>query len=141
MAVRILIVDDDEELCQEVAELLRENRYLVDNTSDPITGREFLVGSSYDIAIFDYKMPLLTGMDMARIAKKRSPGMKVFIISGRPFIEYTLEEEDEEHILDGVISKPFDADSLLGIIRADSRNGICPRRPAAEGSREVRYDG
>ena len=52
---RILIIDDDVELCGEVAEMLAGEGYLVESTSDPAQGRRLIDTRKFDIAILDYK--------------------------------------------------------------------------------------
>ncbi|HTZ11893.1 MAG TPA: response regulator [Candidatus Margulisiibacteriota bacterium] len=113
MAKKILLVDDDAELCQEVASILRDEGYEVDNTSHSLKGRELICLKEYDTYLFDYKMTDLNGIELLRIAKEKNPSGKVFIISGRSFIGKLLKEEGVLNLVSGVITKPFDIEVLL----------------------------
>lgn len=117
MHKKILLIDDDTELCQELAEILRNEGYLVDDTSDTKQGEVFIKGNNYDIFIFDYKMTGLNGIDLLRKAKEKNADSSVFIVSGRPFIEKLLEEENVLGLVSGVINKPFDVEDLLHKIK------------------------
>lgn len=113
----ILIIDDDVELGQEIAEILIEEGYSVKNTSDPVQGQGFIDAHKFDVAILDYKLPGTTGTELLKRIKKNNPETKVFIVSGRPFIEKLIKEEKVFHLLSGIISKPFDCDELLRKIK------------------------
>ena len=106
-------MDDDEELCAEMAEVLAGEGYAVKSTSDPEKGRGLIAAHAFDIALFDYKLPGTTGVELMKEVKKKDPETRVFIISGRPFIEQALEEEKVSGLVSGVIPKPFDCEVLL----------------------------
>ena len=117
MPKKILLVDDDIQLCEEIAEILRDEKYLVDNTSDEVNA-EFLINkNSYDLCLLDYKMPRLTGIDLLRIIKKKSPLCVGIIVSGRPFIEKTIQEQNASSLVSAIIEKPFDITRLLNKIQ------------------------
>ena len=114
---RILIIDDDVELREEISEVLADEGYLVKGTSDPVEGVNFIDGHIFDIAILDYKLPGMTGVELLCRIKKKSPETRVFIVSGRPFVEKLIKEENAYHLVSGVITKPFDCETLLNKIR------------------------
>jgi DNA-binding NtrC family response regulator len=118
MNKKILLVDDDLELCNELADLIREEGYLVDNTSDSEEGAGLIKKNSYELCIFDYKMKGLTGIDLLKIVKGVNLQCTVLIVSGRPSLEKLLEEENAADLITGVISKPFDVDALMQQIKA-----------------------
>lgn len=110
---RILIIDDDVELCEEMAETLRDEGYSVKNVFDPVEGQTLISKENFDIAIVDYKLPGLNGIQLLKNIKKKAPKTKVFIATGRPFIEKLIKEEKVSHLVSGVINKPFSCDALL----------------------------
>lgn len=113
MQKKILLVDDDAELCQELADILRDEGYSVDNASHSLQGEAFLQKSAYDIYLFDYKMEDASGIDLLKKAKEINPSGRVFIISGRSFIEKLIQDEGVSHLVSGVINKPFNIEALL----------------------------
>lgn len=117
MAKRILLIDDNEELCQNVAQILRDEGYSVDDTSDSGKGEVLINKNTYDVSLFDYKMAGLNGVDLLRKVKEKDFQSVVFIISGIPFIEELLKKENVFHLVGEVINKPFDMGILLQKIK------------------------
>ena len=111
MHKRILIVDDDPDICDSLAMLLRIEGYNVDETSDSRQAANFIEKDMYDVCLFDYKMKGLNGMDLLKMTKNVNPECSVFIISGMDMGEYCNREMNTS--LAGSITKPFDIDALL----------------------------
>lgn len=116
MAKKILLVDDDTELCEELSEILRDEGYLVRVVSDGKEGKKEIERFDYDLLILDFKMPGLNGIEILKQIKGKSPACKFFLISGKPHLERTIEEEKLTHLVDGIMQKPFDVESLLQAI-------------------------
>jgi CheY-like chemotaxis protein len=113
---RVLVVDDDLELCEGISELLRDSGYDVQNTTDSVLGKEIIQDHHFDIILADYKISGtdgLNGIDLLKFAKNKNFATKVFIVSGRPFIEKLVEAEQSPCKIDGVITKPFKDKDLL----------------------------
>lgn len=117
MSIKILIVDDDIELNEELSEILQDNGYSVESSVSAIEGEALINKNTYDLYLLDYKMTGLTGVDLLRRIKKKHPESRVVIISGRPFIENILKEENVYNLTTRVIKKPFEIDGLLQTIR------------------------
>ena len=113
---RIILIDDDETLCEGVAFILRDEGYSVMNTSCPDEGIKLIDNYVFDIALIDYKMPRLTGIEFLKKIKEKNPATKVFIVTGKPFIENVLAEENLSHLVEGIIKKPFKEETLLEAI-------------------------
>ncbi|MBI4351756.1 MAG: response regulator [Elusimicrobia bacterium] len=114
---KLLLIDDDAELCAELAETFREEGYLVDSTSDSAEGSVLIKKNNYDVAVFDYKMRGLNGIDLLKLAKGLNPACAVFLVSGRAGIETLAKEERVSDLVAGIITKPFDVDELLRKIK------------------------
>jgi DNA-binding NtrC family response regulator len=110
---RVLIVDDDEDLCSQLAEAMQNEGFKVNYESDPYEAKRLIDKLHFEFALMDYKMQGITGLDLLKIIKEKSPSTKVFLISGRPFIEKILFEENVAHLVSGVLQKPFELDVLL----------------------------
>ena len=117
MSKKILIVDDDAELAEEIAEILLGQGYSVEKTSDSAQGERLIKENIYDIYLLDYKMSGLSGVELLKKVKEKNSKSIVFIISGRPFIEKILKEEDVDNLVAGIIKKPFDPEVLLQKIK------------------------
>lgn len=114
---KILIIDDDAELCEELAELIRGEGYCVEATTDSVRGNGLIKINSYAIVILDFKMPNLTACEILKGVKTKNSETKFVLISGKPFIENLIEKENLSGLVETVISKPFDTEMLLKKIR------------------------
>jgi len=124
MKKRILVLDDDEELCEEITEILIDEGYRVTTAFDGLRGKRLVEKYDYDILILDIKMPGLSGLDILESIKGQSKEVKVIILTGRPLSKELQEgsicKDKEEKILrlaDGIINKPFDIEVLLNKIK------------------------
>lgn len=118
MAVsKILLVDDDVELCNELAEMLRDEGFSVGNTSDPFAGATLIENNTYDAVLVDFKMPGLNGFDLLVKAKQKLPGAARFLVTGRPLFEMELEKEYTPDLITEIITKPFNAAVLVSKLK------------------------
>jgi len=110
---RILIIDDDIYLCDEFAESLKSEGYSVDYTDDPFKGEELIRSGGYDAILLDYRMPVITGIDILRNLKTDNIKKRIFIVTGRPSVEQVLREENLSDMVSGIFKKPIDFEYLL----------------------------
>jgi len=127
MTHKVLIVDDDEEMCEEMAEILRDEGYQVATAFDGLEGSKQVKTEPYEVVLLDLKIPGITGFDILKMIKEeRKLPSRVIILTGRPLMENDFEGQaaakgEEERILglaDNVINKPFDVEQVLAAIRA-----------------------
>lgn len=117
MPRRILIVDDDRELCSEISEILRDEGYVVDIAADGLQGEACIKENNYAVVLLDFKMPGLNGIELLKRIKTQNRSSKVFLISGRPFLDKVINELEPPYLVDATFSKPFDVELLLAKIR------------------------
>lgn len=117
MHKKFLIVDDDTDVSNSLAMLIREEGYLVDNTSDSGEGALLIEKNRYDVGIFDYKMKGLSGIDLLKMIKNKNPRCAVFIISGTLDIDTLSADENVISLAASIINKPFDIEALLQKMR------------------------
>ncbi len=113
---RILVVDDDPDICQNLSDILIDLGYQVDCAQDGPTALELVRGRPYDIALLDLKMPGMDGLTLYREIKKQRAGTVSLLITA-----YAQAATAEEAISAGawkVLSKPVDFPELLGLRRA-----------------------
>lgn len=114
---KILIIDDDRELCEEMAEILRDEGYSIRTAFSSNEGKAIIEEELYDIILLDYKMPHLTGLDILKEIKK-NPRAKILLISGRPALDKLLEDKNVSGLVAGIMSKPMTVEALLQKIRS-----------------------
>jgi len=125
MKKTVLIIDDDEEMCEELCEVLSDEGYKVDYIHDGLKGKDRIVHGHYDVILLDIKLPGLTGYEILKNTRLQPLKSKIFVLTGRPLVKDTgtaknAVEKDEENTLklaDGVINKPFDIEKILQTIK------------------------
>jgi DNA-binding NtrC family response regulator len=113
----VLIIDDDPELCAEMAECLQDAGWSTRTVTDSVLGLSLIEDNAHRLVILDYKMPGLNGIDLLKKIKSKSPRPAVIIMSGRPFIDQLLKRERVSDLVDGFLAKPFAAEALLPLAR------------------------
>ncbi len=107
----ILVVDDEEEVREILAEALEDFGYAVVTAA---SGEEALpmLGNGRDIemVITDVRMPGMSGLQLAEEIRHRWPTVKVVLISG-----YFLPQAVQQRFL----KKPFHMKELASIVRAE----------------------
>lgn len=113
----ILVVDDDEDLCQNLWDLLHDACYRVCIAHDEKAAAEMLNNRSYDVVLIDMKLPLGDGQGVFRLVKQRNPSARVIVVTG-----FRTERDDDvrQLVTDGAEAihyKPFDVAKLLDTIK------------------------
>ncbi|MCW4027513.1 MAG: response regulator, partial [Candidatus Bathyarchaeota archaeon] len=118
-SLRILVVDDDENI-RIVFKMNLENRgYQVDSAAN---GQEALDKASrrfYNIALIDIKLPDMEGTALLNTLNEKLPKMKKIIVTGFPTIENAMKAVNEG--ADGYILKPVKMEALIEIIEEHLR--------------------
>ena len=110
----ILVVDDDEDTCRNLSDILSDRGYQVDTAFDGPSALALVHKHAYDVALLDYKMPGMTGLELYREIKKARSGTVAVIVSA-----YTDASTRDEALGAGawhVLSKPVDLSQLLGMV-------------------------
>ena len=72
--VRVLVAEDDEGLGQVLARGLREQGYVVDLVPDGETAAAYLRFYQYEVAVLDWRMPKLSGLDLVQRLRRGGTG-------------------------------------------------------------------
>lgn len=116
-AKKILIVDDLEEICKLLSEILG-NEYDCTYTSESTKAVEYIKHQRPDLVLLDYSMPGMMGVDICKILREDHITKSVPII----FISGAANIEDRVHALengaDDFISKPFHSKELIWRVKA-----------------------
>ncbi len=90
MKSRILIVDDEVEICYMLSRHFRYLGYEVDTAMDGTMALEKLARSSFQVVILDIVMPKTNGVDVLRTIKQQYPMVHVVMITGYVTLENAL---------------------------------------------------
>jgi two-component system response regulator PhoP len=126
--MRVLIVEDEKRLAENVARSLRESAgYAVDCAPDGEEGLYMAESNPYDLVVLDLMLPKLDGLEVLK--KLRSGGAQV------PVLVLTARDEKESIVTllnagaDDYVAKPFDLGELLARAKALVRRGKGQRAP------------
>lgn len=111
---RILVVDDEDVICQLLKRTLDRRGFDVETAQDGNAALEKSQRNSFNVIITDLKMPKVSGMEVLKEIKKNNPYIEVIIITGYPTIESAVEAVKIGAI--DFLSKPFDLDILVAAI-------------------------
>jgi signal transduction histidine kinase/FixJ family two-component response regulator len=108
---RILVVDDEQHMCDICTRTLRRGGYEVVATNDPrLAVRELRGEQRFDLLLTDIKMPTMSGLDLARIAREHDPAIAIIIMTGFASME-NLQQSVQRGVAD-FLSKPFELEQL-----------------------------
>jgi DNA-binding NtrC family response regulator len=119
----ILVVDDEDRICDAIEKALERVGYCVDTSSDAPKALEMVRRNGYEMVICDIKMPGMDGLALLERIKEGSPGTIVLMITGHATIESAVDaikKGAQEYL-----TKPFQpADIRLVVDRAFERKRL-----------------
>jgi DNA-binding NtrC family response regulator len=113
--VNILLVDDEENFANTLAERLRGRSYRVEMAFDGRQALELIAQQSFEVILLDMNMPGLHGLEVLRRIKKIAPATQVIVITG-----YGSQLVNSAAMLSGAfefLQKPLDFRVLIKSIR------------------------
>jgi two-component system response regulator CpxR len=135
---RILLIDDDEELCELVSEYLAVEGFTVEAVHDGETGLREAVAGGHDLIILDVMLPKKNGFDVLRDLRQE---MQI------PVLMLTARGDDMERIVgleigaDDYLAKPFNPRELVARLRAIlRRTQAAPESPESLTAEKIRIE-
>jgi GAF domain-containing protein/DNA-binding NarL/FixJ family response regulator/anti-sigma regulatory factor (Ser/Thr protein kinase) len=116
---RILVIDDEKEIGDVLADLLVRDGHQVVVTTSGEAGLERLAREPFDLVITDLGMPGLSGWEVARLAKQIRAGIPVAMVTG--WGDRIDPAEAEARGVDCVLAKPFKRDTVREAVSAALR--------------------
>jgi len=108
----ILVVDDEEVICNSLRKILTRKDYLVETALNADDALEKIQHKNFDLVITDIMMPGLDGIDFLKYIKDNYPEIDVMMITGFPSIESTVRSIKLGAF--DYIQKPFTPQEILG---------------------------
>ena len=109
--MKILVCDDDQFIRKIVTEMLGFAKHQVTTAFDGQDALEKIQTNTFDVLITDYKMPRLSGAELAGRLRMLNIPLKVIMISG--FSSALDARERDQLQLDGFLKKPFKPSQLF----------------------------
>jgi DNA-binding response OmpR family regulator len=118
-AARILVVEDDADVCETIGRLLRHAGYQVDSASDGEAGWNALLKYRFNLLITDNRMPRLTGVELIGRLRAAGSTLPAILASGTLPWEETGAPPTLRPL--ATLEKPFTGFELLAKVRAALR--------------------
>lgn len=122
---KILLVDDDIDLCNSISERLKSEQHTVESISNGVEAEQRLRVYDYDCVILDWNLPGMEGLAVCRNFRKRGGRTPILLLTGRTALEE--KELGLDSGADDYLTKPFSVRELAARVRALLRR---PPRPA-----------
>jgi len=119
---KVLVVDDDLEMCGMLFDVLKEEGFSVITTGDSLEAAKILKKEEFDVIVTDLKMKGLKGLDLLEEANKVAPMTPVIIITAFGTIESAIKA-----IKMGAydyITKPFQMDEIVLTVKKALENRL-----------------
>jgi len=110
-SVRVLVVDDDRSCSSVVSRVLAAQGYQVDIADNGVSALELIRQHPYDLAVVDYQMPGMNGVELFRLARHEQPGLCGVFLTGFANINTVFPAIDAG--IERVLAKPLDSVELV----------------------------
>ncbi len=117
--MRILVIEDEKELCDSIKEGLILDGYEVDACYNGLDGEEMATIETYDLILLDLTLPDMDGMDILKSVRSENALVPILILSARVQTEDKVEGLDRG--ANDYLTKPFDFSELEARIRSLTR--------------------
>ncbi|MBF6613404.1 MAG: response regulator transcription factor [Chloroflexi bacterium] len=114
--MRILVVEDEEDLANAIAKGLRKHGYAVDTALEGEAGWEAAAINDYDLLILDLNLPGLDGLEICRRLRHTRTGLLILMLTARIHPSQRIEGLDLG--ADDYLIKPFHWGELMARVRA-----------------------
>jgi len=125
--MRVLVVDDDREICDYMETFLAKDGLEVKTLSDPEKVADEVKNGGYHMVVLDLMMPKVDGVEVLHRVRKVDSDVAVVIFTGYPSLESAVQSMK----LDAVdyLKKPFDPDEFREVVSRVMRKKGLMRSP------------
>ena len=117
--MNLLIVEDEVQLADALAEILYRNKYHVDTVYNGEDGLHYASTGIYDCIVLDIMLPILDGISVLRMLRKQKISTPVLLLTAKSDVADKINGLDSG--ADDYLTKPFVTGELLARIRALTR--------------------
>ena len=128
--MKILLVEDDERICDAIVEDLTDQHYIVEVVHDGKLGWELLDVFTYELILLDVMLPHMDGIELCRRLRSQGCLTPVLMLTARDTVTDKVIGLDAG--ADDYLVKPFDLEELSARIRALLRRGSSNQPPVLE---------
>jgi two-component system, OmpR family, response regulator len=110
MQVNILIVDDDQDICDYMKTMLETAGYGVETLSDPTEATDLIRSKDFHLLIIDLMMPKMDGIELIQRIRKIDSDIAIIVFTGYASVETAVEALKLD--VSDYVRKPFDIDDF-----------------------------
>jgi two-component system, OmpR family, response regulator len=114
--MRLLLVEDDLDIAELLAEALADQYYVVDLATDGQSGWDFVKSYDYDLLLLDWSLPKLDGITLCRQLRSQDYQMPILMLTAKDSTQAQVMGLDAG--ADDYVIKPYKLQELLARIRA-----------------------
>ena len=118
----VLIVDDEQEYLDIMAERLDGRGYSVDKANNGLEALEKIDGASYDAIVLDFMMPGMDGLETLRRIRAKRPDLQVILLTGHATVQSGVQAI-KLGALD-FLEKPAEIEKLTEMIQKAKENRL-----------------
>ena len=123
----VLIVDDDQDICDSLWDLLHERGYRIWLAHDILDAKKALRQNKYHVVLIDMKLPHGDGHEVLRALRQADTDARAILITGHPAELEGKVQQALQAGADAVCYKPFDVEKLLGMVQE-----LCSDKPESK---------
>ncbi|NOY88577.1 MAG: sigma-54-dependent Fis family transcriptional regulator [FCB group bacterium] len=114
MSAKILVIDDEDSMCNFMSIMLTKEGYLVDTVNSGQKGISLLKEKNYDLVIADLNMPSMTGIDVLKEVKTFKRDQDLIVMTAYASVDTAIEAMKQGAV--DYITKPFKVDEIKLVI-------------------------
>jgi len=131
--MRVLIIEDEQAIRENLVDLLKSESVEVIEVSNGFEAFDMLKQTSFDLAITDYHMPKMTGLDLIRLCRAEGINVPIICLTGKDnvelrrfawelgFYDYIEKSANTEEVIESVTSfSKMNPDRLKVLIEVQS---------------------
>lgn len=113
--MKILLIEDDEKIGENIKEYLKKENFRVDWAKDGEEGYYLAQNNKYDVLIVDWMLPKMSGIELIKKLREKDILTPALILTAKSDLEDKLEGLS---VADDYLTKPFDFEELVARIKA-----------------------
>jgi two-component system, NtrC family, response regulator HydG len=113
--VRILIVDDDENIRKTMKAILEDEGYKVDLAASGKEAVQKTNNAAYNLALLDIRLPDMEGVELLKLMKDSVPRTRKIMVTGYPSMQNAIGALNKN--ADAYLVKPVDVEKLLDTVK------------------------
>lgn len=129
---RLLVVDDEEAICEGCRRIFTRQGFAVEKTSDAQQGLHMAEENDYAAILLDIKMPTMTGIEFLEQLRVRRPSVPVILMTGYPSVPNAISAIRLGAA--GYVTKPFTPEEISSAVHKHVRGpaAVSPAAAAAD---------